>query len=320
MGRRTFVDVIIFVLVAILGAYALFNQQDIRDWWILRSYQPPAEISALATTTAMSESGKRAFYASQPVLNDRDNFNKNCPFPDRSLVLGCFANNHIYIFKVDSVKLEGVEEVTAAHEMLHAAYARLGRQEREKVDKLTADALVGLRNERLNQTIDGYRQDDPDSVPNELHSLLGTEIRNLPAELEAHYAKYFTDRSRVVAIAESYEQVFIGLQAQIAGLANSISELRTRIDQTESKLTQDKSALDAEAARLNQLRQAGEFDQYNAGVPAYNSQVNTYNALVETYKDLVEQHNQQVAQHNELALEQNQLIQNLNSKFEPLAN
>lgn len=320
MTRRTFVDAIVFVLVLAGGTWALLNQQDIRDWWVLRSYQPSAEISALAEATDMNERGERVFFASRPQLNDRSSFNTNCPFPDRSLVLGCFADSHIYIFKVDNTKLDGVEEVTAAHEMLHAAYARMSGSERKKIDKLTADAYAGLRNDRLTQIIDGYRKDDPESVPNELHSILGTEIRELPAELEAHYANYFDDRGQVVKIAESYEQVFVALQDKIAKLSNQIASLKNKIEKAEQDLGGDKASLDAEANRLKQLRDDGDFDEYNAGVPGYNALVSAYNAAVEDYKGFVSSHNKLVEDYNDLALEQNQLVQSLNSKFQPIGN
>lgn len=318
MSRRSVVDAVMFVVVVVIGWWAVANQQDIRDWWILRTYSPPSEIVALAETTAMTKQAKRVFYANRPELNDRTNFNTNCPFPDRSLVLGCFADNHIYIFKVSDAKLDGVEEVTAAHELLHAAYARMSSSERNRVDQLTTDAYTALNDERLNDTIKGYQQDDPDSVPNELHSILGTEFRELPAELETHYANYFSDRSKVVTIAESYEKVFVQLQSKIAQLAQQIAALKSQIAQTEVKLTSDKLKLDAEAKRLQDLRNASQFEAYNTGVPGYNAQVNAYNSLVEEYKSLVSRHNKLVEEHNELALEQNHLVQSLNSKFQPI--
>lgn len=266
----------------------------------------------------MTATGQRIFYASRPELNDATNFNSNCPFPDRSLVLGCFADNHIYIYAVDNAKLNGVEEVTAAHELLHAVYARLSNTERSRVDQLTEQVFKNLNDKRLNETIKGYQQDDPESVPNELHSILGTEYKNLSEELEAHYALYFSDRGKVVTIAESYEKVFVELQAKIAQLAEQISSLKDQINQTEGKLTSDKASLDAEAKRLQTLRNDNQFEAYNAGVPGYNADVNAYNALVEEYKSLVKRHNTLVEEHNELALEQNQLIESLNSKFQPI--
>jgi len=318
MNRRAIVDWAILVIVSGASWLVYANQQDISDWWLLRSYQAPVAIAQLAEATDMSELGQRRFFASQPELNDAANFNTNCPFPDRSLVLGCYAEGRIYIYEINSDKLDGVEEVTAAHEMLHAAYARLSAGERKYVDALTDSAFNQSDNQRLKDTIEGYRQEDPGALPNELHSILGTEIRDLPSELEDYYRRYFDDRGRVVGIAESYEQVFIDLQEEIASMADEIADLKNQIEVREAKLSIQRRELDDEAERLRKLREAGEFERYNAGVPGYNAQVNAYNAGVETYQSLVERHNALVKEHNELALEQNELIHSLDSKFSPV--
>lgn len=318
MTRRAVIDWGVLIIVSVISWFIFVNQQDIRDWWVLRSYQPSADIAALADAAALSELGERRFFASEPQLNDAANFNANCPFPDRSLVLGCYAEGNIYIFKVDNATLEGVEEVTAAHEMLHAAYARLSNQERQRIDELTNQAYLATDSQRLRETVEGYRRDDPGSLTNELHSILGTEIRELPTELEDYYRRYFDDRSRVVDIAESYEKVFIELQDQIAKLESDIAELKSQIEASESQLSTQRNALDAEAKRLQDLREAGKFEEYNAGVPGYNAMVAEYNAGVEDYRALVERHNQLVKTHNELALEQNELVHSLDSKFTPV--
>lgn len=318
MSRRAVVNWGVLIVVSALSWFIVANQRDIRDWWILRSYQAPPDIAALADATAMSDLGQKRFYASQPQLNDAASFNSNCPFPDRSLVLGCYAYDQIYIFAINSDELEGVEEVTAAHEMLHAAYARLSSSEREHVDQLTNQAYLDTDNQRLRETIEGYRKEDPESLPNELHSILGTEVRDLPTELEDYYRRYFDERSKVVDIAESYEQVFTDLQTEIEDLSQEIDELKTKITSAEATLSAQRAQLDAEAKRLQNLREAGEFETYNAGVPGYNAQVNAYNAGVGEYEVLVVRHNKLVKQHNELALEQNDLVHSLDSKFAPV--
>ena len=38
----------------------------------------------------------------------------------KTAVLGCYANREISIFNVTDQRLDGIREVTAAHEMLHA--------------------------------------------------------------------------------------------------------------------------------------------------------------------------------------------------------
>src|SRR5690606_11618218 len=137
-------------------------------------------------------------------------------FPDKSLVLGCYSQQRIYIFDVQDERLNGVKEVTAAHEMLHAAYDRLSSGERERVDTLINEAFRSIENERIRDAAQNYESDGHGTLNNELHSILGTEAADLPEELEEYYSRYFDDRSHIVSIAESYEAVFIEIQEQIA--------------------------------------------------------------------------------------------------------
>jgi len=316
--QRGFIHLAVLLVTLLLGLWAFNNTREIRDWWTLRFYDPPAEIANLADRSYLSNDGRRLFYASQPEINSRDDFNLNCPFIDRSLVLGCYSHDRIYVFKVEDDRLAGIEEVTAAHELLHAVYARLSSGERERLNRLTDEALKTVDNERFLKAVEGYREDDPGALPNELHSLLGSEIRSLPVELEEHYAKYFTDRLQLVALAESYEEVFTMINDRLAGLESQLTQLRQRISTTEQSLESRKAELDAEEQRLSALRQSGQIAAYNAAVGGFNAQVNGYNELIDSYKGLVADHNKLVEQYNSVALEQNQLVQSLNSKFQPI--
>lgn len=308
------------MLIVFFSWAAVTQAQNIRDWLTLQSFEPSPAIVALADDTDMSDAGRRLFYASQPALNDSEAFNRNCTFPDRSLVLGCYANQRIYIFSVDEPRLEGVEEVTAAHEMLHAVYDRMSDSEKARIDALTTTAFRSIDNERLQETIQQYEDTDPSVVENELHSILGTEHRDLPAELEEHYAKYFNDRGVVLQISEAYERVFVQLQDEIAGLDARIAQLRATIDDLETKLSSMSEFLNSEAARLDRLLSANNISAYNAAVPGYNATVDEFNQTIDRYEQQVATHNQLVEQRNAIAIEQNSLVQSLDSKFQPIVN
>jgi Skp family chaperone for outer membrane proteins len=301
-----------------MGALTIWHQNSIRDWFIIQSYTPPKSIRVIANSTGLSDHGLTRFYVGQPELNSGSEFNQNCPFPDKSLVLGCYAAGQIYIFEVNDDQLDGVEEVTAVHEMLHAAYARLSDRQRTDVDTLLSEQRANITDERILQTIALYEESDPASLYNELHSIFGTEIIDLIPELENYYSQYFTDRSIVVDIALSYEQVFTDLQDQIEAYDTEIAGLRATIDQLESDLNDRQITLDAEASALQSLRESGQVAAYNARVPGYNRLVNAFNALIAEYKATLSRHNELVNERNELALEQNDLVRRLDSKFEQL--
>ncbi len=63
-------------------------------------------------------------------------------------ILGCYVTQRIYIYDVKDAKLDGIREVTAAHEMLHAAYERMSSSEQTKVNALLEVEYEKLRNDK----------------------------------------------------------------------------------------------------------------------------------------------------------------------------
>jgi len=307
------------IIIAILGGWwALNNQYAIRDWYTLRSYDPPADIVQYANDTAMSDYGRKLFYVSDPQVEDKEEFNQNCQFTERSIVLGCYTNSSIFLYGVDEARLDGVEEVTAAHEMLHAGYSRLSSSEKKRVNGLLDKQMEQLNDSRIKELVEQYKKEDPDSLQNEMHSIFGTEVRELTPELEEYYTQYFNDRLTVVAISESYEQVFVDSNKRIVNLETDIVALKNQISQLEGAMTVIQVNINDESGRLDDLKASGDIPSYNAGVPAYNAMIVNYNSTVDSYKILVNQHNDKVDERNRLATDQNDLVHSLDSKYEKL--
>lgn len=306
------------VLAIAAGWWVLNNQYVVRDWFTLRNYTPPEYVVQFADDTKMSDYGRRLFYVSKPELNEREEFNINCPIPEKSLVLGCYTNGRIFVFKVEDERLDGVEEITSAHEMLHAAYSRLSANERRGVDEILNRQLAIITDKRVIELVAQYQLDDPATVNNEMHSIFGTELSELLPELEEHYSQYFENRSQLVAISKSYEKVFIDISKQIENLEQEIAAIKTQIEKEESAIATLQESIQSEAGRLENLRESGDIPGYNSGVPAYNALVADYNFRVDAYKVLVTTHNKKVEQRNQLATAQNELVHSLDSKFEKI--
>jgi hypothetical protein len=227
---------VVYVIVAV----SLFAQREaIADHVTVWKYEPPAEITALADKTTMTDGGRWYFYASEPSLEERETFNQHCTNQsEETIILGCYATERnliyafkrIYIYNVDDKRLPFVEEVTAAHEMLHAAYERLSSSERERVDSLVEQAINNNSDEHIAQMNELYRAREPDRLYNEMHSILGTEAGKLPAELEKHYARYFANRSEVVKMARQYTGVFNELRDKQQRLNRELDEISRQID------------------------------------------------------------------------------------------
>lgn len=325
-------SVVVSIIISVAGFAGLFfglqNAQNISDWWFLRTYMPSSEIAALADSSFLNETGRDLFYVSDPEVNSAEVFNENCPFKERSFVLGCYYSDRIYIFDVEDPRLDGIKEVTAAHEMLHAAYSRLDNGTKDELEVLLDAELAKLNNQRLLDLVQSYREADESSIHNEMHSIFGTELTEVSAELEAHYAQYFSDRAGIVAIAEDYEAVFEELQQEantllediegskilIESLERQLNDKQAVIESIENQLDTFKQNIDTARANGNASAEVIAVDQFNALLPQLRSVITDHNNLVETFNETVEQTNRDVETYNSIVVEQTELIDSINSK------
>jgi len=310
---------VLFGLVVLASPLVLAAQrQAVADWWRLRDYDAPPAISSLADQTTMNDLGRKLFYVHKPELKDRSTFGSSCPNFEETIVLGCYiTHSRIYLFDVTDERLKGVEEVTAAHEMLHAAYDRLSGEEQSRIDALITGTYAQLTDKRIKDTIDAYRARDPSIVPNELHSILATEVRNLGAELESYYARYFTDRQKIVNLSESYEAEFTSRTAAVAAYDTELTSLKLQIDGLTTDVDLQSNTLLTEQSSMEQLRRS-DPEVYNAAVPGFNENIRSYNSDLSRLRKLVEKYNDIVSKRNQLAAEQQDLINAIDSNLDTL--
>ena len=313
---------ILITAVCLWGLW--FNRYDVVDWYVLRGYNPDSQISSLATNSGMSAKGAKVFYAQHPRITDKEEFNAICTTGEQTIVLGCYTgydlirDSDIFIYNVSEPELQGIQEVTAAHEMLHAAYDRLSSSERKTVDSLTAAMLQNINSPRITKLIEGYQERDPSSVPNELHSILATEVAVLDPALEAYYAQYFSNRQKVVSLSEKYESVFESNTNETQRIAGELSLRKSELAKLEASIDADYIALDASRASLDRLRSANNINAYNSAVPAFNQQVANYNQAVANYKRLIAEYNSLVEAYNQKVGRQQELVQSIDSKYQPV--
>lgn len=293
---------------------AILHRQDISDWLTLRNYEPAPAISALAERTTMSSYGKRLFYVYDPSLLDKAKFNQDCEVTEQTIVLGCYDGIGIYLYDITDPRLSGVEEVTAAHEMLHAAYDRLGTKERERIDRLLEATIRTITDQRIKKLLDSYAAKDQGSLLNEAHSIIGTEVKTIDPELESYYKAYFLNRQAVVAYSDAYEQVFLDIDKQVEAMDADLTLRKAQIDQREASLSSESQGINDWRKRLDALSAEGNTAEYNRQVPEYNKAVDSYNKHLQEVKELISEYNALVAKRNDLALQQNQLVKSLDSK------
>lgn len=302
---------LLIVLLGLLGFGATHSRQ-ILDYFALRNYQPSSRVVELANVTTMNDKTRNVFYVNHPDLQTKQQFAGSCTQQEQTIVLGCFiTNDGIFLLDVSDPRLQGVVEVTTAHEVLHAMYDRLSGDEKKHVDQMTADFFSKITNQRIKDNIENYRQKDPSVVPNELHSILATEIRDLSPELEQYYAKYFKDRKAIVIFSEKYEQTFIDIENQVKAYDMQLKSLKSEIDAKEAQINNLGVRIDSERSRLDNLRKSNKVAEYNAEVEGYNNLVNEYNRTIKERQALAEHYNAIVDEYNKLATTESDLIKAL---------
>lgn len=320
-SSRQLPKLLILLLILSTIAVVAMNGQAIVDWVKLRNYQAPAEISQLATDDAMTAEAQHLFYVNHPLLTNGTEFTSNCPAGgEKTVILGCYRGNDtgIYLYRVTDQRLAGVEEVTAAHEMLHAAYRRLSGSEKKRIDTLLTDYYKnGLKDERVMSVMESYKKSEPNDLPNEMHSIFATEVATLPSPLETYYKRYFTDRSAVVRYMAAYQEEFTSRQTQREAYDARLKQLLPLVQEADRSLEQQKNSLDAQRKQLETQRANNDIAAYNSGVAPYNAAVSMYNSTLANRKALVTEYNDIVAKRNALALEEKQLYKAITAEPAP---
>jgi len=309
-GGRVWTIVLAVVAVAILLVLAPWDPyrgQAVSDQVTIWLNPSPPEISELAAASGMSETGRRIFFASTPELDDANDFNTHCPV-DEQIVLGCYAAREIYLYRITDERLRGTNEVTAAHEMLHAAYERLPDSERTRVDALI-DTFVGALpdDDPLFAILQSY---PAESHADELHSRLGTEITELTPELESYFGRYFDDRSLVLAEYAHSTAALDAVGAKIAELTAQLDALGADIEARRSAWDADSADLDSDIERYNASGRTPTSDrEYRELQSRWDAREAARVALVAD----IDRYNAMVAELNELSAANNELYQELDS-------
>lgn len=320
-SRRRVVNLLLTASLVAVPLVGLWQRNAIYDAVRLHGYNAPAAVADLATKDSMTKLGRHLFYVNHPqLIGDSATFRADCTLTEQTIVLGCYhpTQQGVFVYNVSDPRLAGIIEVTSAHEMLHAAYDRLSSSDKTNINKMINDYYQkDLHDQRILDTINAYKKTEPNDVVNEMHSIFGTEIANLPASLDNYYKRYFVNRAAVVAFSQNYENEFTSRSAKAAQYEKQLNDLKAKIGAEESDLKTQLAKINAEQARLDSLKASNQIDQYNAGVPAYNADIDAYNAGVAAYKRDINNFNALVEQYNAVAGELKQLYGAIDTRLAP---
>jgi hypothetical protein len=309
----------IIVLLILLSATAAlwFHREWVMDWVRLRGYEPSAAVRALAVDTRMTSYGERLFFVNHPVIEDKDSFNEHCTEASTEVaVLGCYQGDRrgIYIYHVTEDRLDGIQQVTAAHEMLHQAYDRLRGAELDRINGLLQSYADQLTDQDIKDKLEAYHKLGTTDLLNEMHSIFGTEAADLPPALEAYYSQYFIDRKEVLALRAQYRSAFTQLTDQIESFDTQMDMLRGKIDAMRASLDDQEKTLKVERAALDSLLRQDKISEYNAAVPGFNMKVEAYRRDVAETNRFIDEHNAIMEKRNAIALERGELLEAQDSR------
>ena len=311
-----------FVVGLLLVAAGFWQQQNIRDWVQLYGYNAPTPVVQLADDVQLTPQARRLFYVNHPAMQDRSSFNVSCSSRgEHTIILGCYhpVDRGIYVFNVTDSRLQGIDQVTVAHEMLHAGYDRLSSRERSRVDAMLLNFYnTRLTDQRIKSVIDTYRKTEPNDVTNEMHSVFGTEVGTLTPELETYYKRYFIDRAKVVQYASDYQAEFTTRQNQVTAYDTQLETMKNQIDSNNAQLKTQEVQITAFRKQMDAKRSSGDIAAYNNNVPIYNRQIDAYNALIIKTRNLISSYNQLVVTRNQLALQVTDLAHSIDSSYQQI--
>jgi cell division protein FtsB len=299
------------------GIIAYQNRWELRDQIVARRYLQAESSEDLRSELKLSKQGDLVFRASLTEVDGKDKFKQKCPVRrfEEASVLGCYAKQKIYVLEVNEPKLKGVEEVTAAHELLHAQFERMSKSEKEKLFPLLTKLNSGLKDEEVMALVKSYGDQlgEGEDLYNEMFAIFGTQVGDVGAELEEFYQKYFSDREAIVQMYKNYDGEFKNLQDEIEGYDAKLKVLKDQKDKLEKEVNELGSKMEAEKTELDVLKNSGAFEEYRNLALSYNGEVESYNAKVEQIKDLVGEYNEIVEVRNSLAVSVQNLQDELNA-------
>ena len=217
----------------------------------------------------LTDRGKTILYASSPQLKSKKAFNGVCGGdgdPD-AFVAGCYyeINGNEYIDVYDSgneatelqnayYNYDNSKIVTLAHEMMHAAYARVSDKDKEWIE--VELNKVYANNDELRSEISLYPSDQK---YDELYVRIATELYTIPSTLEKHYSVYFRDRQYIAKLYHDNKQ-------QIKDMLAEADKILERME-TQRSLYQNSA---------NYYMRRDAANEYNRLLDLYNSQIGVY--------------------------------------------
>lgn len=302
--------------VVFLAGYILVSSDFVQDTWRGWQYDESVEVGLVRKEIELTDTGERIFLATSPALESAESFNEHCENQrvDVSL-LGCYTDGRMYIYDVRSEELTDVKKVTAAHELLHAAWVRMNRREQENVTKMLED-FAQENEDWVNGELEFYNEDEK---MEELYTRVATKVREVPDELEEHYRKYFANRLKIVEFYENYQAPFNELRQKCLDLKEKTDTLSAEISEERSEYERNFADLKSRVDEFNRCAETmGCFTSEEVFLARRKVLENDGVKLQQAREKLntkIDDYNEMVMEYENYRLELGELSDSMNSKI-----
>ena len=305
------------VLIASV-AMVILNREWIYDHYRGMTYQPSSEMAKIRDSLGLASQGEFLFNASQPALEEKEDFNNFCQAQmTETAILGCYTAGNIYVYNIVDEELNGIRELTTAHELLHAVWARMDESEREALKPALQQTLEANK-DLLEEEMAVY---DATERQEELYVRAGTEIKKLPEVLEKHFAEIFTNQDRIVDYYNSYIAVFKGLEAEMDNLKNEMTSIETdlnaKMNDYETRMAQLNARIESFNACANAVGCFESEAEFYGERAILTAEQQSLGALYTEIGNLVNAYNTKVEQYNADVVRGETLNQKINSTAKP---
>ncbi|HEY8717051.1 MAG TPA: hypothetical protein VIM26_00460 [Pengzhenrongella sp.] len=213
---------------------------------------PSAEVVELADKAHLTDEGRNLFYGTRPQVLGVKAFAGKCVDSQRATsgsgAVGCFREraNSIVLYEPADPRLRGFVVEAAAHEMLHAAWARMSAAEQARLTPLLEAEIVSLApDDPIRGRISASVGTHPESRPTELFAYVGTTLwraGGLAPQLEAAYARVISERAALVAVHTGAEALFEAKGAEITAALRVLGPREAKNAQRHAQYDADVSA------------------------------------------------------------------------------
>ncbi len=306
LGRRIGIIVAVVALASQLGlialsAWGVSNVAMIRDWLVVGKVAGSAQLDAYIAGAGLSASGSFYLLAAKPTLHTPETFDDACPVREAGIAaLGCYSTetDTIHLLDVADDTFTTLKPVVAAHEALHAIWARFDSQERVSVAAEVEKSFASVLDPAMLSRLAPYEALLPSQRDGELFAILGTESGTVTPALEAVYSRYFDDRQACVRLAASSANVITEIASSIESIGNQIRSVEDAVLTATASYSLERRALKRDITTFNRradtpghfassstfTRERSELANRTARLErsrrALNTLIEEYNALV----------------------------------------